>query len=363
LLGNYWHSFLCASLNLLKQNGAITFLLPAAWDYCNYAELMRESLPKHFESVRIHRSRTPLFKGVQEGSVILSAHGYRREHKSFQRKEHFSLIDLVRSLKEPEPAVKTLECRGRTQSSPKSSFRKLGDLMDIPIGAVCGDAHFFLLTETERLKLKLPVSSCVPIVSRSAHLRTPFITQRIWKSLKSREERVWLFRPDHRHRHNKAVRRYLRLPRDAGGCDRSRYKIRARRTWYQTELPTRVDGFMSGMSPLGPWISLSSMADLSATNTLYVVRFKYARTMADRAAIALALTTSVVRHALLQVGRRYPDGLLKFEPGDLKDIRIPTTNRLKGISRRYRQVIRLLLSGDTPAAERLADEWFKKQDN
>ena len=73
LRGNYWHAFLCASLRLLKSDGGITFLLPAAWDYSNYAAALREELPKHFEQVNVHRSHTPLFKGVQEGSVVLVA--------------------------------------------------------------------------------------------------------------------------------------------------------------------------------------------------------------------------------------------------------------------------------------------------
>lgn len=358
LRGNYWHSFLCASLRLLRRDGGLVFLLPAAWDYGNYADLLREELPRHFESVSVHRSYTPLFKGVQEGSVVLVALGYHRENRQLHRGEYYHVGKLLRSLNGQENTGASASVPD-TLAYREPHYRKLGDLLEIPIGAVCGDAHYFLLTEAERRERGLPVDSCVPVLSRSSHVRSGFVSKREWEKLRDRGERIWLFRPDKRHRRNKAVQRYLRLPTRAGGCDRTRYKVRTRKTWYQTELPPKVDGFISGMSSVGPWISLSCMSGLSATNTLYVVQFKNARTRAERAAIGLSLLTSRARQIVARLGRRYPDGLLKFEPGDLKDIAVPVVSARPGIIRRYQQIVRHLVSGDVSMAERLADEWLQ----
>lgn len=360
LRGNYWHSFLCASLQLLKRDGGLAFLLPAAWDYCDYAEVLREELPKQFEYFDIRRSYTPLFKGVQEGSVVLVGLGFHREHKKFHRGEYFQLKDLLRSLEAPRSTGEA----GKGHENARSrelNFRKLGDLIDIPIGAVCGDVRYFLLTENERRAHKLPVNACIPVLSRSGHVRSGLISRRVWERLRDRGERIWLFRPDKRHRSHEGVRRYLRLPTGTGGCDRTRFKVRSRRPWYQTGLPPQVDGFISGMSSVGPWIGLSCMPGLNATNTLYVVRFKNAATLAQRAAIGLSLVSSDARQALARVGRRYPDGLLKFEPGDLKAISVPVVTRLRGVARRYRQVIRHLVDGNVSKAEKLADQWLKGQ--
>jgi hypothetical protein len=217
-----------------------------------------------------------------------------------------------------------------------------------------------LLTENERREHMLPVSACVPVLSRSAHLSSGLISRTVWERLRDRGERIWLFRPDKHHRRHKGVQRYLRLPIDSGGCDRTRFKIRSRKIWYQTTLPSRVDGFISGMSTVGPWISLSRMPGLNATNTLYIVRFKNASTLAQRAAIGISLVSSLARQALARVGRRYPDGLLKFEPGDLKEIPVPAVTRFRGVTTRYQQVVRHLISGNTAKAEALADDWLKK---
>ena len=59
------------------------------------------------------------------------------------------------------------------------------------------------------------------------------------------------------------------------------------------------------------------------------------------------------------VGRRYADGLLKYEPGDLKDVKVPVVTRLKGVGHRYRKAVARLLDGDVVEAQRLADEWIQ----
>jgi hypothetical protein len=99
------------------------------------------------------------------------------------------------------------------------------------------------------------------------------------------------------------------------------------------------------------------MPGLSATNTLYVVRFKKAKTVAERAAVGLSLVTTQARDALFKVGRRYAQGLVKFEPGDLREVQVPVVTKSDGVTKRYRQIIRQLLDGNTAEAQRLADDW------
>jgi hypothetical protein len=124
-------------------------------------------------------------------------------------------------------------------------------------------------------------------------------------------------------------------------------------------VPANVHGFMSGMSSSGPWLALSEMKELSATNTLYVVSFRKAKTRAERAAVGLSLLTTPARDALAAAGRRYADGLLKYEPGDLRRIEVPVITRLKGVISRYELAVRKLRTGDQLGAQRLADEWIQ----
>ena len=355
LAGNYWQAFLCAAISLLAPDGSLCFLLPAAWDYTNYARILREELPRHFEHVCVHRSSSPLFDRVREGSVVLVARGFHRANRTFRRIEHNTVQQLLGSLTN-EKQFESSCAAAEPGLQPKTKHTKLGELVKIRIGAVTGDSDYFLLTEQERRNRKLPVRCCVRVLTRSSHLRAACITESLWNRLREEGERVWLFRPEGRGLNNKSVQRYQRLKPEEGGCHRQRFKIQCRSPWYRTILPTDVHGFLSGMSSLGPWIAFSRVRELSATNTLYVVTFRKAKTSADRAAIGLSLLTTSARNALSKVGRRYADGLLKYEPGDLENVEIPVVRKSKGVTLRYRQAVQELLEGKLSEAQRLADE-------
>src|SRR5438132_82569 len=70
---NCWVAFLCASVALLEEGGSLGFVLPASWEYSDYAEPVRAAFPRIFRDVQVHRCARPLFSAVQEGSVVLLA--------------------------------------------------------------------------------------------------------------------------------------------------------------------------------------------------------------------------------------------------------------------------------------------------
>jgi hypothetical protein len=128
-------------------------------------------------------------------------------------------------------------------------------------------------------------------------------------------------------------------------------------------MPSGIDGFMSGMSSWGPWVVFSKMPDLGATNTLYVVRFLHAKTREKKAAWAMWLLTTRIQRQLRCIGRRYADGLLKFEPSDIANLPIEIPIKFRGALAAYKRAVRLLLSGDTSASRRIADAWFPAVDH
>ncbi len=81
--GNAWYAFLCAAIRLLKRDGSLCFLLPAAWEFANYAAPLRSSISDYFSTVEVYRTATPIFRAekVQEGSILLIARG-RRDPKA-----------------------------------------------------------------------------------------------------------------------------------------------------------------------------------------------------------------------------------------------------------------------------------------
>ena len=194
--GNMWFAFLCAALNLLRPNGSLCFLLPASWDFADYARPLRESISRHFEGVEVYRSARPLFEfdGIQDGAVILIARNFALAGANWQatttlpshiRCHAASEKDIIDGLFNKKSRPKDSICAPpRTLPIPSiigdRETRPLGEMVSIGIGGVTGDAEFFLLNEDKRRWLNLPVSSVRPIVSRARHLTSAVINSLSW---------------------------------------------------------------------------------------------------------------------------------------------------------------------------------------
>jgi adenine-specific DNA-methyltransferase len=357
LRANYWCAFILCGIRCLRPGGTMVAVLPAAWEFAHYAASIREEVYGAFGDVTVIRCKKPLFPTVQEGTVVVVA---RRKGETSVIQRHASTPDLAGMVVALREVAGHQILQGATMvrrlAAATEKKTRLGDLLDIRIGAVTGHVHYFLLTEQERLALGLPRSTVRPVVSRSRHLTAAVMTQQEWEKLRDQGERVWLFRPPDSTLSHPAVDRYLQRGK-AGACNVDGFKVRSRELWHRTPLPGRIDGFLSGMSKQLPFLSLRSMDRLTATNTLYVVRFKRAREAQDRAAIGLALLTSKVRRELACHARVYADGLVKFEPTELARILVPVLlNRLDATDVLERATA-LLLAQDEAAAEALADGW------
>jgi hypothetical protein len=339
----------------------MALLLPASWDFADYAGMLRESIPRLFQDFTTFRSQRPLFDEVHDGSVILIGLGYQLEHEHNRRVECRDKHTLVASINSVCSTGEPFPSAPRVRRGASGLGVPLGDYLEIQLGGVTGQVEYFLLTEDRRLSLGLPKEAVKPVLSRSRHLTGAVIGEDSWLKLLNSGERVWLFDPTDEVLANPAVINYLSLSSQCGGCDRERYKIRNRKPWYRTPLPARVDGFMSGMTRTGPWLALSSMQSLNATNTLYVARFKERETLASKSALALAMLTSEVRDALRQKCRHYADGLMKHEPGDLTSIRVPPLRCLSKTPAAYSRAVKLLLAGKDEDASALADSFFRSR--
>ena len=352
---NCWYAFLCASLHLLKPNGCLAFILPAAWDYATYAFPVRATIHSMFRKIEVHRSLSPMFDNVHDGAVVLFADGFRQPPLESRRTEHATAERLIAFLS-GEERTKRKSVR-RTKSTGQVG-KRLAEIIDIRIGIVTGDAKFFVLSEEQRIAKGLPMNCLKPVLSRARHLIASELSEAKWRDLRKRGERIWLFYPAKGGKHKKAVSRYLRLSLAKGGCNRKAYKVRNRESWFLPQIVQNCDGFVSGMSTVGPWICFSDMRSLSATNTLYVVKFRESLTMNQKCAWALALLTTAVRQSLKAKCRRYADGLEKYEPSDLSELVVPQPPVMQNARFFYRLAIEALLQNDEKGASAIADQCF-----
>lgn len=348
---NVWYGFVLASLRLLKQGGSLAFVLPSAAEFADYSAAIRQAVRENFRSLELHRCERPLFENVQEGTLVAVARGYGAQPFTVRRKNYQAREGLIAGLLH----------RGRRNGHrcPTGPLRSVGStvamgaIADIRVGGVTGDASYFLMTEKRRQELDLPSDAFTRAVSKARHLRSAFINRKNWNELKSSGQRIWLFNPSKKTASLSKVKNYLEL-KGTKGCNREAYKVSIREPWYRTPMPATPDAFLSGMSQHGPWLCINEMKSLNATNTLYVVTFR-SRDPAIWYMWALALLTSTAQRQIRRLGRKYADGLIKYEPGSLSKIKLPEL--MKGVSYRrlYERAVTALLQGDGARARSIAD--------
>jgi hypothetical protein len=117
------------------------------------------------------------------------------------------------------------------------------------------------------------------------------------------------------------------------------------------------------MSHIGPFLCINKMSELTITNTLYTVNFHAHICEAQRYAIAIAMQTTEAAVAFSAAGRRYADGLIKFEPRDLEAVQLRVTLNKQSVISTYRQVAAALIRGDTKIARSLSDKWSSRRTN
>jgi hypothetical protein len=356
LRSNYWAVFLLASVRLLRNGGNVAFILPAAFEYSNYSKKIKDWLPKVFSSVEVHRCDEPLFNDASDGCVILLAFNFKKVQNStvaikrFVHRNRSQLIFRLNNRDSVNPETESENIDGDISAS------RLGDIVDIRLGGVTGDNAYFLFTEEERRSLKLPVKCMRPVLTKSCQLTAAFMTKAEWNRGKRSGNRTWLFRPSKKQIKDRHIWPYILSSKN--GHTRDAYKVKNRHPWYITPLPRSPDGFVSGMSQHGPWICLKRDGGLNATNTLYVINFKIKACRDSKAAWCLGLLCSKVRNQWEANYRRYPDGLMKWEPKDIKNLIIPRPPTTIGSSALYSKAISLLLKGETAAATAIADAYF-----
>jgi adenine-specific DNA-methyltransferase len=330
---NLWIAFTYACISSLERHGSLSLVLPAAFEYADYAAALREHLPKLFGKVKVIRAKRSLFPDVQEGCVVLVAKDYGAKNVSFARVLCDGLEDVCRELVSGE-------LLGNVQSETIESVQDgeiFGSLAAIRLGGVSGDSDYFVFNDAKRLKLGLPSEACVPVLTKSRHLSVPEVTKRHWDDLRQKGEPIWLFRPRDEHLRNRNVRAYLRHG-EQGGCNIEGQKIRNRTPWYETPLPKRAHVFISGHVSGGLCFSYNRSANISITNTLYAARFGGELAEQKRYEIGAALFCESVRRQIFAGSRIYSSGLVKVEPGDIARLRIPTASRRADFRSLYRKL-------------------------
>lgn len=339
-LSNIWLPFLILSTECLDDlDGRLGMVIPAELFQVDYAADVRQYLSEKYEHLIIITFKKLLWNDAQQEVVLLlgerssdkkgielfeledcgslQSFSYETSQGEVKRLDHSSEkwtkyyldskeLDLLRMLEKSNDLVQTTE------------------LFDVNVGVVSGQNKFFVLDE-ETVKKNGLEDSVTPIIGRAEQLKGIRLKIDDIEELRKSQKKVYMFSPQNEEYSEltKNEKKYIRW----GETQKYNlgYKCRIRKRWYiipQTWMP---DAFMLRQINRVPKIVLNE-TDATNTDTLHKIRFLDG---VNGQNVTAAMLNSFTFAQCEITGRSYGGGVMTFEPGEVRKLKIPMKNSEK----------------------------------
>lgn len=333
-LTNIWLPFLMLSCKALKPGGRVGMVIPAELFQVDYAAEARLFLSSYFKKLSIITFKKLVFDDIQQEIVILL--GERNSTEEGIRV--IELEDMQDLIAKWHTCLYTSEVKKLDHSKDKwikyylsneelallsrlnndSRITNAEKLYEVNVGLVSGENTFFVINRDICEKYGLH-NSVTPIISRSDQLKGIELTEFEYHKLVDVGKKVLFFEPGNfpLEELSEGEKKYI-LWGEKQKFNKN-YKCRIRPRWYHVSHTWRADAFLIRQANLYPKMILNNKKAL-VTDTLHKVRFNEG---VDGHAVAAAFLNSYTLALSETLGRSYGGGVLTFEPGEMRKIRIP----------------------------------------
>ena len=333
-LTNIWLPFLVLSCKALKPTGRVGMVIPAELFQVDYAAEARQFLSTFFDKLTLVTFKRLVFDDIQQEVILLlgergcNKHGIRvveledmsdliargqtcLENTEFKELDHSRDKWVKYYLSNEE-----LELLKRLNNDPRISDAT--DLFEINVGLVSGENDFFIMNHQMVSEYNLQ-SSVMPIISRSEQLKGVLLTNEDFNNLVAAGKKVFFFASGNVGTDDLTENQKSYISYGESKDYHRNYKCRIRSRWYSVPLTWEADAFLIRQAHLYPRMILNRKHAL-VTDTLHKVRF-LDDINGDKVAAAFLNTYTFALGETL--GRSYGGGVLTFEPGEMRKIRIP----------------------------------------
>jgi len=370
-----WGYFLAASVFALREKGRLALILPESILHAEYGrELLRTTGSLFSGCIALSiRERCFVADGTAERVVLLLGDDFRGSSSTSEIALHESATvkEAANFLSGLTPARAALLPRLNGHAVPHllpSSLCMPFDLADIPcsiplancvdikIGVVTGANDFFVLSESERKHLRLPLFAVTPILSRFEACPGLAFRWADWERSRDAGKKCWLFCPGPESR-SKAVSNYLAAFPEQEKAKNCTFGKRS--PWYAVQLDREPDAFLRYMGAYGPRMAFVRCS-ATCTNSVHRVYFKKDTTQLERKAIMMSLHSSFSQLSAEFEGRAYGSGVLKLEPSEARRVHLLLPHKLTDqyIDKCFRRVEKRLLREGILGATEEIDEWL-----
>lgn len=333
-LTNIWLPFLVLSCEALKPTGRVGMVIPAELFQVDYAAEARQFLSMFFDKLTLVTFKRLVFDDIQQEVILLLGERGCDKH-GIRVAELNDMTDLIAQgqvclenteLKELDHSrdkwVKyylsneELELLKRLNSDPRIS--NATDLFEVNVGLVSGENDFFIMNRATVDEFNLQ-RSVIPIISRSDQLKGVQLTNEDYSNLIELGKKVFFFAPGNKEFDALTDEEKVYIQWGEEKEFNKNYKCRIRPKWYHVPQTWCADAFLIRQAHLYPRMILNEKKAL-VTDTLHKVRFLDGIDGKQVAAAFLNIYTFALSETL---GRSYGGGVLTFEPGEMRKIRIP----------------------------------------
>ena len=333
-LTNIWLPFLLLSCEALSENGRIGMVIPAELFQVDYAAEARNYLSTHFDQLTLVTFKRLVFDDIQQEVVLLLGEK-SSTNKGIRVVELDGLDELIN---DGLSCLERAETKQLDHSSDKwvkyylsneelEILRRLNadsrisdatDLYEVNVGLVSGENDFFLL-DWENVVVRGLQDEVRPIISRAEQVRGICLSEDEYIRLRGIRKRVSIFMPQDApvEELSENARKYIAWGESKGF--NKNYKCRIRKRWYIVPNSWTADAFLIRQANLYPKMILNPTGAL-VTDTLHKVRFHEG---VDGTAVAAAFLNTYTLALSETLGRSYGGGVLTFEPGEMRRMRIP----------------------------------------
>ena len=333
-LTNIWLPFLVLSCKALKPNGRIGMVIPAELFQVDYAAEARQFLSDFFDKLTLVTFKRLVFDDIQQEVILLlgergcDKHGIRV----------IELDDMADLIAQGHTCLENAEFKELDHGSDKwvkyylsneelnllkhlnsdSKISAATDLFEVNVGLVSGENDFFVMNQTTVDQFNLQ-DSVVPIISRSEQLKGVRLTDEDYNNLIALGKKVYFFVPGNDAFDELTDEQKICIQWGEEKGYNKNYKCRIRPKWYHVSQTWRADAFLIRQAHLYPRMIINEKGAL-VTDTLHKVRFLEG---VDGKHVAAAFLNTYTFALSETIGRSYGGGVLTFEPGEMRRIRIP----------------------------------------
>lgn len=328
---NAWVAFLVACVQMLDENGVISFVIPAEILQVAYAEDLRLFLANNLSNMTIITFKELVFPDIEQEVVVFM--GEKGSKKTGIRLiEVYNLTDLKKlnlskirfqpisheKEKWTKYFVNADEMELLSTIRNSSSFTEFSKLGIINVGITTGNNKYFSIDKATEEKYGLS-DTVLPLIGRSSHAHGIYFTKKDWQNNIKAKKRAMLVRfPDIPYEeYTDGYKAYIQYGEK--NEENTGYKCSIRDRWYIVPSVWIPDAFFLRRNNLYPKFVINKCGAVS-TDTMHRMKFNEG---VDSDLVLLSYYNSISFAFTEVCGRSYGGGVLEILPGEMGKIMLP----------------------------------------